>query len=256
MQSTKPLLEILNVSKSYRQKKATITAVNNLSLQICPGEILGLVGESGCGKSTLAKMILMLEQPSSGEIFYKQQNLFQLDRRSKLEIRRQLQIIFQNPYSALNPRMTLQQILHEPLDIHRLFVERETRTKRIEELLERVGLEKNQLNRYPHQFSGGQRQRICIARALAIEPKFLVCDEPLSALDLSIQAQIIDLLKMCQRDLGLSMLFISHDLAAVNRLADRMAVMHRGEIVEQGPCEKIFHFPQHSYTKQLLDNCL
>lgn len=250
---TSPLLKITNLSKHYKRRKSFITAVNKLSLDIQSHEILGLVGESGCGKSSLAKMILMLEQPSEGEIFFDHQNLLKLDRRAKLAMRRQIQIVFQNPYNALNPRMTLQQILNEPLDIHHLFPG-PARSKRIDDLLEMVGLEKNQLQRYPHQFSGGQLQRICIAQALAVEPRLLVCDEPLSALDLSVQAQIINLLRKCQKDLGLTLLFISHDLAAVDMLADRVAVMHQGEIVEEASSKNIFHQPQHYYTKQLLES--
>lgn len=245
------MLEITNVSKHYQRGRSLFTAVNNLSLQVQPREIMGLVGESGSGKSTLAKMIVMLEQPSKGEIFFNNQNLLKLDYNKKLEMRRHIQIIFQNPYGALNPRMTLLQILNEPLDIHQLYTG-SSRSKRIEDLLHMVGLTKNHLNRYPHQFSGGQHQRICIARALAVEPTFLVCDEPLSALDLSVQAQIINLLRKCQKELGLTMLFISHDLAAVDMLADRVAVMYQGEIVEHGSSENIFHHPQHPYTKRLL----
>lgn len=252
MESRQPLLKIANVYKHYQRGSSCFAAVNRLSLQIQPREILGLVGESGSGKSTLAKMIVMLEAPSEGDIYFNGLNLFQLSKKKKLELRRHIQIVFQNPSSALNPRMTLQQILDEPLDIHHLFVG-PARSKRIEDLIHMVGLEKSHLNRYPHQFSGGQQQRICIARALAVEPSLLVCDEPLSALDLSIQAQIINLLRKCQKELGLTMLFISHDLAAIDMLADRVAVMHCGEIVEQGPSEDILRHPQHPYTKCLLE---
>lgn len=248
MKTDQPLLEVAHVTKKYRQGHI---AVNNLSLQVQPNEIMGLVGESGSGKSTLAKMVLMLEQPTEGKIYFNKQNLLELDRREKFLMRRHIQMIFQNPYGALNPRMTLQQILHEPLDIHQLFTG-SSRFQRIKDLVYMVGLEENQLNRYPHQFSGGQLQRICIARALAVEPSLLVCDEPLSALDLSIQAQIIHLLRKCQKELGLTLLFISHDLAAVDMLADRVAVMFNGEIVEQGPCAEVFQYPRHTYTQKLL----
>jgi ABC-type glutathione transport system ATPase component len=215
------MLEINEVSKHYQKGKTLVKAVQKVSFKINKHQIMGLVGESGCGKSTLAKMILMLEKPTEGEILFNSQNLFKLDRRQKQEIRRQIQIVFQNPYSALNPRMTLQQILSEPLDILHLFTGA-SRINRIEELIHMIGLEKCHLQRYPHQFSGGQRQRICIARALAVEPSFLVCDEPLSALDLTTQVQIIELLKKCQKELGLTMLFISHDLAAVDALCDQV----------------------------------
>lgn len=246
------LLNIVNLSKTYIRNGSLFHAVKNISLNIQKNEIMGLVGESGSGKSTLAKMILMLEKPEAGEIFYQQQHLLQLRKKEKLMLRREIQIVFQNPYSALNPRMTLLQILQEPLDIHQLFTGA-SRFRRIRELIAMIGLEKDHLSRYPHQFSGGQRQRICIARALAIEPKLLVCDEPLSALDLSVQSQMIELLQKCHRELGLTMLFISHDLAVVSQLAHRVAVMYRGEIVEQGLCKEVFNHPQHFYTQQLLE---
>lgn len=252
MHAKETLLEIKNVSKNYHRGRAVFSAVKKLSLQIQPGEIMGLVGESGCGKSTLARMVMMLEQPSEGDIYFAKQNIFKIDHSQKLRMRRHIQIVFQNPYNALNPRMTLQQILNEPLDIHQLFTGY-LRSKRIDDLIEMVGLEKKHLNCYPHQFSGGQLQRICIAQALAVEPRLLVCDEPLSALDLLIQAQIINLLRKCQKELGLALLFISHDLAAVDMLADRVAVMYQGEIVELGQCPHIFQDPQHPYTKRLLE---
>ncbi len=251
--ASNPLLEITNVSKRYRRGKTQFTAVNGVSLKIQPKEIVGLIGESGCGKSTLAKMIAMLEKPCKGTICFNQHNLFEINANQRFEIRRQIQIIFQNPLTALDPRMTLQQILCEPLDIHSLFTGF-TRYKRVNELIDMVGLERNHLNRYPSQFSGGQLQRICIARALAVEPTLLICDEPLSALDLSIQAQIINLLRKCQNEMGIAMLFISHDLAAVDMLADRVAVMYQGEIVEQGLCRDVLQEPQHPYTQSLLKN--
>lgn len=242
-----PLLNIVEVSKQYRHQ----LAVNSFSLQVYPNEILGLVGESGSGKSTLAKMVMMIEKPSSGSIYFNGINLLQLNSRERTKMRRQLQMIFQNPSTALNPRMTLQQILNEPLDIHHLYMGT-ARNKRIHSLLDMVGLTQGHLSRYPFQFSGGQHQRICIARALAVEPLLLVCDEPLASLDLSIQAQIINLLRLCQKELNLALLFISHDLAAVDMLADRVSVMYQGAVVEEGCCENVFQQPQHPYTKQLL----
>lgn len=247
----KPLIEVVKVSKCFYRKNTCFKAVQTLSMQIFSSETVGLVGESGSGKSTLAKMLLMLEPPSEGEIFFNGKNLSTLARQERQEIRQQIQIVFQNPYAALNPCMTLEQILNEPLDIHKLYM-KSKRSKRIADLLYMVGLDKSQLNKYPHQFSGGQLQRICIARALAVEPRFLVCDEPLSALDVSIQAQIINLLKNCQKELGLTMLFISHDLAAVDLLADRTLVMYQGQIVEEGPTSQVFNLPKHPYTQQLL----
>lgn len=247
----KPLLEIVDVSKNYGYRKSADLAVKKLSLKIYHEEIFGLVGESGSGKSTLAKMILMLEKPSEGQIFFNNRNIFQLSSCERKEMRKQIQIVFQNPYSALNPRMTLHQILNEPFEIHHLY--HKMRSKKIHDLIHMVGLEKNQLHRYPYQFSGGQRQRICIARALAVEPSLLVCDEPLSALDLPLQAQILHLLKDCQKNLGLTMLFISHDLAVVDMIADKVAVMHQGQIVEEGFCNHVFHHPQHPYTQCLVE---
>lgn len=216
-----PLLEVKNLSKHYQKNGRIINAVKNINFHVKTGEILGLVGESGSGKSTISKMIILLEKPTTGEILFKGNNILQMSRDQTRILRRQMQIVFQNPYSSLNPRMNLQQILNEPLDIHQLYIGNK-RAERIKDLLHMVGLENHHLNRYPHQFSGGQRQRICIARALAVEPQFLICDEPLSALDLSVQAQIINLLRQCQKELGLAMLFISHDLAAVDMLADRI----------------------------------
>lgn len=235
--------------------KQSFSAINQISLQIQPMESVGIVGESGSGKSTLAKMIVMLEKPSTGKILFKNQNLFDHDRKRNLELRKQIQIVFQNPFDALNPCMTLCQILNEPLDIHHLH-RGTNRLKRIHELIQMVGLDKHHLERYPHQFSGGQLQRICIARALAVEPSLLICDEPLSALDLSIQAQIINLLRKCQKDLGLTLFFISHDLAAVDMLADRAIVMQQGRIVEEGATDQLFKNPSHPYTKELIKSAI
>lgn len=250
-----PIIRIENVTKDFSLGKKHVRALNQVSLDLYPGKVLGLVGESGSGKSTLGKMLVMLEKPTSGTIDAYGQNLLDLSYAQKLSIYRKIQIIFQNPYAALNPRMTLRQILNEPMDIHQVYL-KDQRESRLTELLERVALKKDDLNKYPHEFSGGQRQRICIARALSIDPEFIVCDEPLSALDVSIQAQIINLLRNCQKELNLGMLFISHDLAAVDAIADEVAVLLQGSLVEQGEAAKIFSSPQHPYTKKLIECAL
>lgn len=245
------MLYIENITKFYTQGGRPFKALQDISLEIKDQEVLGLVGESGSGKSTLAKILLRMEKPHSGKIYFHQQDFSKLNQKLHLELCRKIQIVFQNPYFSLNPHMTLKQILDEPLDIHQLH-KKERRSKKIHQLLDQVGLAKSHLDRYPHQFSGGQRQRICIARALSVSPELLICDEPLSALDLSIQAQILELLKTCKEEMGLSLLFISHDLAAVELMADRVAVMYKGEIVETGDCEQVFKSPLNAYTKQLL----
>lgn len=245
------MLNIKNVTKLYIQGGRPLEVLKEISLEIQAQEVLGLVGESGSGKSTLAKIILRMERPNTGKIYFHQQDFSKLNQKLHLELCRKIQIVFQNPYFSLNPQMTLKQILDEPLDIHQLH-KKEHRSKKIHQLLDQVGLAKSYLDRYPHQFSGGQRQRICIARALSVSPELLICDEPLSALDLSIQAQILELLRTCKEDMGLSLLFISHDLAAVELIADRVAVMYKGEIVETGECEQVFKNPSNAYTQQLL----
>ncbi len=246
-----PLIEVKNLSKQFILNSRPFYALHQINLQIYPGETLGLLGESGCGKSTLGKSIVSLCKPTAGQILYKGEDLCRLSKHGLLQQRRDLQIIFQDPYSSLNPRMAVQDIVREGLDIHRLgnFAERQARVRA---LLELVGLAAAHLPKYPHEFSGGQRQRIAIARALAVNPAFLVCDEPLSALDVSIQAQIIALLKELQERLKLTYLFISHDLSAVEAMSHRVAVMHQGRIIEIGPAEQICYRPQHPYTQALL----
>lgn len=235
------MIEVKNLTKSYRlDKKKELLAVDDVNLTIEQGETVGLVGESGSGKSTLGRMILGLVKPTSGEVFFEGKRKTEL-----LPLR--MQMIFQDPYSSLNPRMTIHEILAEPTQIHRL-------PKRVDELLELVGLPQEAKNRYPHEFSGGQRQRIGIARALALNPDFLICDEPISALDVSIQAQIINLLQRLQKELGLTILFIAHDLAIVRYLSTRVAVMHQGKIVECRDADELFSQPSHPYTKNLLSS--
>lgn len=247
-----PFISIHHLSKYYHSGKGRqVKAVNNLSFDIYPGETVGLVGESGCGKSTAGKTILRLHEPTRGEVFYKGRNIFDLSRKSLVGLRKEMQIIFQDPYSSLNPRMTVEDLIGEPLDIHKTHKGKQ-RKDRIIQLLELVGLNHDHLNRYPHEFSGGQRQRIGIARALALNPKFIVCDEPISALDVSIQAQIVNLLKELQEKLGLTYLFIAHDLSMVKYISDRILVMYLGHMVELASSEALCNDPLHPYSQALL----
>jgi oligopeptide transport system ATP-binding protein len=229
-----------------------VRAVDGVSLRVRKGQTLGLVGESGCGKSTFGRLVLRLIEPSFGRIVYGGRDLVPLSQAALRPLRRRMQIIFQDPYSSLNPRMTVRQIIGEPIEIHHLASAPAEADRKIALLLEKVGLRAEAMNRYPHEFSGGQRQRIGIARALAVEPEFIVCDEPISALDVSIQAQIINLLVELQEQLGLSYLFISHDLSIVRHVSHRVAVMYLGRIVEQGPPAALYERPQHPYTHALL----
>src|SRR5437763_9177192 len=231
--------------------KRVVKAVDGVTIDIYPGETLGLVGESGCGKSTLGRAILRLTEPTSGQVFYRDRDLAHLSARQLREQRRHLQIIFQDPYASLNPRMTVGQIVGEPLDTFRLARGREAE-QRVQELLETVGLSKRFIKRYPHEFSGGQRQRIGIARALAVDPEFIVADEPISALDVSIQAQIMNLMEKLQRQKNLTYLFISHDLRAIRHVSDRVAVMYLGHIVELSDGLDIYRDPLMPYTIALI----
>lgn len=242
------MIEVKHLTKIFGK----LRAIADVSMTIHPGETLGLVGESGSGKSTLGKTILGLEKPTSGQIFYEGKELNQFSQKELHHLRKELQIIFQDPYASLNPRMTAGDIIAEPLDIHHLCISRKEREARIEELLSLVGLPLYMRNRFPHEFSGGQRQRIGIARALAPRPKFIVCDEPISALDVSVQAQIVNLLKKLQEEMGLTFLFIAHDLAMVKYLSTRVAVMYLGHLVELTTSEKLYANPLHPYTKALL----
>jgi oligopeptide transport system ATP-binding protein len=252
------LVEIKNLSKSFPikgglfSKKRELQAVQSISLKIEKGETLGLVGESGCGKSTLGRCLLRLIEPTSGEILYDGRDITKISDAELKNYRRNMQIIFQDPYASLNPRMTVEDILLEPLQIHRIGANRSERIARVEKLLDLCGLRRESLTRYPHEFSGGQRQRICIARALAAEPQFIVCDEPVSALDVSIQAQIINLLQDLQKELGLTYLFIAHDLKVVEHISDRVAVMYLGKIVESASAQELYAHPKHPYTQALL----
>lgn len=237
-----PFLEAKHLIKVYTVGKKRFKAVADVSFSIQKGETLGLVGESGCGKSTLGRMLLRLIPPTSGQIFFKKEEI--TDKKSK-ELCRQMQIIFQDPYASLNPRMPVGEIIREPLQIHHL-------PDRVDELLDLVNLPRTIKNRYPHEFSGGQRQRIGIARALALNPEFILCDEPISALDLSIQSQIVNLLIRLQKELRLTYLFIAHDLTMVKYISTRIAVMYLGKFVELGPTEEVYSNPLHPYTQLLL----
>lgn len=248
-----PLLEVKSLKQYFDAGKGNLTkAVDSISFHIQPGETLGLVGESGSGKSTTGRAILRLHEPTDGDVLYQGMAVNRLSKNEMKTMRRHMQMIFQDPYSSLNPRFKVLDIIGQALDIHRLSKNNEERKKRVEELLVMVGLEPSHAMRYPHEFSGGQRQRIGIARALAVEPDFIVCDEPLSALDVSIQSQIVELLEDLQHRLGLTYLFIAHDLSMVKHISDRVAVMYAGKIVELAESEELYTNPQHPYTKSLL----
>lgn len=235
-----------------RKKIRNIKAVDGVSFQIKKGETFGLVGESGCGKSTTGYSLVRLYEPTSGEIIYKGVDIAKLSREEMMPYRKSIQMIFQDPYSSLNPRMTVADIIGEPLDIHKLYDNKKEREEKIKNLLEIVSLNDDHASRYPHEFSGGQRQRVGIARALAVNPEFIVCDEPISALDVSIQAQIINMLEQLQEDFGLTYLFIAHDLSMVRHISDRVGVMYLGKIVEIGETEEIYNRHLHPYTEALL----
>lgn len=253
-----PLLEVNDLKMHFPVREGLFLraskfnrAVDGVSLQVAPGETLGLVGESGCGKSTLGRCITRLYQPTAGEIKFRGQDISRMKSRELLPLRRDIQMIFQDPLESLNARHTVGEILEEPLIIHKLG-NRQERQQRVAELLNLVGLPARSMTRYPFEFSGGQRQRIGIARAIALKPSLIVCDEPVSALDVSIQSQILNLLVELQRELNLSYLFIAHDLAVVKHISDRIAIMYLGRIVESGPGEAVYREPQHPYTQSLI----
>ncbi len=248
----KPLLEVKNLKKYFNVgPRQTLKAIDDISFNIYKGETFGLVGESGCGKSTTGRVITKLYEPTAGSIYYDGKDITELDRKEAQNYTKKVQMIFQDPYASLNPRMTVADIIAEGIDIHKLY-RGSDRQARIYELLSMVGLNEEHANRFPHEFSGGQRQRIGIARALAIEPEFIVCDEPISALDVSIQAQVVNLLEELQESLGLTYLFIAHDLSMVKHISDRVAVMYLGAIVELAPSKELYKNALHPYTQALM----
>lgn len=246
------ILEVKDLVKYFKTKKGNVHAVDGVSFKIEEGKTLGIVGESGCGKSTTGRTLLRLIEPTSGSIIFQGKDITNVSKKELKELRKDMQIIFQDPFSSLDPRMTVSELIAEPIKLHKLMKNEQEIEKRVLELMETVGLAKRLYNTYPHELDGGRRQRIGIARALALNPKFIVCDEPVSALDVSIQAQILNLLKELQQKLGLTYIFITHNLSVVNYFADEIAVMYLGSLVEKAPVEEIFENPMHPYTKALL----
>jgi oligopeptide/dipeptide ABC transporter ATP-binding protein len=246
-----PLIAVQNLKKYFPIKKNLLKAVDDVSFSIHQGETLGLVGESGCGKSTVGKTLLRLLEPTSGKVYFQGTDIFTLSKRDLKQLRKEMQIIFQDPFGSLNPRMTVEDILLEPLEIHQVGTS-STRIAEIKKLLDLVGLSTSSRGKFPHEFSGGQRQRIGIARSLALRPQFLVCDEPISSLDISIQAQIVNLLNQLQQELNLTYLFIAHDLAMVRYLSKKVAVMYLGQLMEIAPAQTLYNQPLHPYTEALI----
>jgi oligopeptide transport system ATP-binding protein len=260
VQRGEPILQVRDLVKHFpltrgilfKRQIGAVRAVDGVSFDLHQGETLGIVGESGCGKSTVAKLLMNLERPTAGQIFYKGQDITRLSGRALKAVRRNIQMVFQDPYTSLNPRMTVGDIIGEPFDIHPEAAPKGDRRKRVQELLDVVGLNPEYINRYPHQFSGGQRQRIGIARGLALNPEIIICDEPVSALDVSVQAQVINLMERLQDEFNLSYIFIAHDLSIVRHISDRVGVMYLGRIAEIGTDEQIYEHPTHPYTQALL----
>ena len=255
------LLQVENLTKYFYkpqglfgQKKQIVKSVDHVTFDIMRNETLGLVGESGCGKTTVGRTITLLYEPTDGKIIFDGKDISHLTKKELLPYRKKMQMIFQDPYASLNARMTVMDIIREALDLHSDLKTKEEKSRRVYELLDRVGLMREHANRYPHEFSGGQRQRIGIARALAVDPEFIVCDEPISALDVSIQAQVVNMLEDLQREFGLTYLFIAHDLSMVRHISDRIGVMYLGKLVEIGPSEEIYSHHLHPYTEALLSS--
>lgn len=246
------ILTVNNLKKYFETPQGTLHAVDDISFALREGTTLGVVGESGCGKSTLGRTILRLLEPSGGTVLFKGKDIFQLSEREMREKRKDMQFIFQDPFSSLNPRRTVADLIGKPLEIHRLYKTRQEREERVRELMRTVGLASRLAKAYPHELDGGRRQRIGIARAIALNPSFVICDEPVSALDVSIQAQILNLLQDLQDEFSLTFIFITHDLAVVNYFSDEIMVMYLGQMVEQAPSEKLFKSPKHPYTQALL----
>jgi peptide/nickel transport system ATP-binding protein len=248
------LLEVKNLKKYFKTPRGMLHAVDNISFTLEKGKTLGVVGESGCGKTTTGRTILRLEEPTSGEVIFEGKDITKLSKDEMRLMRKEMQLIFQDPYSSLNPRMTVSQAIEEPLVLSRLYPDKDARFMRVLELMDTVGLARRLINAYPHELDGGRRQRIGIARALSVRPKFIVCDEPVSALDVSIQAQILNLMKDIQKEYGLTYLFITHNLSVVNHFSDDIAVMYLGRLIEKAPTELLFEKPLHPYTNALLSS--
>lgn len=249
-----PIISVRNLKKHFKVGEGTLKAVDGLDFDIYPGETFGLVGESGCGKTTAGRTLIRLYEPTDGKVIFNDQDIYTLSQRDMQEVRRNFQMIFQDPYASLNPRMTVEEIISEPLEIHKIYKNKKEQSKRVVELLELVGLNEEHAMRFPHEFSGGQRQRIGVARSLALNPEFIVCDEPISALDVSIQAQVVTLLKDLQEQLGLTYLFIAHDLSMVRYISDRVGVMYLGHMMELAESENLYNNPIHPYTRALLSS--
>jgi peptide/nickel transport system ATP-binding protein/oligopeptide transport system ATP-binding protein len=260
--SAPPLIQVRNLQKYFpitqgivfQKQIGAVKAVDDISFDVMKGETLGLVGETGCGKSTTARLLVRLLDPTAGEVLFEGENIAQRKGDSLKALHREMQMVFQDPYSSLNPRKTVGSIIADPFAIHGMLTSEDERKKRVQDLMDRVGLNPEHYNRYPHEFSGGQRQRIGVARAIALEPKLLVADEPVSALDVSIQAQVLNLLRELQREMGLTLIFIAHDLSVVRHMCDRVAVMYLGKIVEVAPSDALYGFPRHPYTGALLSS--
>lgn len=252
MREGRPILEVEGLKKYFKTPKGMLHAVDNVTFSIAPGRTLGVVGESGCGKSTTGRTILRLTEPTSGKVIFEGQDILSLGKEDMRKTRQKMQIIFQDPYSSINPRMTVSDIIEEPLKLHKLCGSKKEREERVDQMMETVGIANRLVNSYPHELDGGRRQRVGIARALILNPSFVVCDEPVSALDVSIQAQILNLMQDLQEKMNLTYMFITHNLSVVNHLADEIAVMYLGQIVEKAPAVELFEHPQHPYTKALL----
>lgn len=252
MLSDSPILEVEGLKKYFKTPKGMLHAVDNVTFSIRPGKTLGVVGESGCGKSTTGRAILRLIEPTAGSVRFEGQDILALNKEEMRRMRQKMQIIFQDPYSSIDPRMTISDIIEEPLKLHKLCGSRKEREDRVDRMMETVGIASRLVNSYPHELDGGRRQRVGIARALILNPSFVVCDEPVSALDVSIQAQILNLMQDLQEKYHLTYMFITHNLSVVNHLADDIAVMYLGQIVEKAPAVELFEHPQHPYTKALL----
>lgn len=246
------LLEVRNLKKYFKTPRGMLHAVDDISFTLERGKTLGVVGESGCGKSTTGRAILRLEEPTAGQIIFEGQDITKISKNEMRKLRKDMQLIFQDPFSSLDPRMTVSQAIEEPLRLSGIIKNKDARFHRVLELMDTVGLARRLINTYPHELDGGRRQRIGIARALSVNPKFIVCDEPVSALDVSIQAQILNLMKDLQKELGLTYIFITHDLSVVNHFSDDIAVMYLGRLIEKAPSEKLFEKPMHPYTQALL----